>query len=42
MNKSFNKFQIVWAKIKGYPWWPGEVKLNYIIYRLWILKVIIK
>jgi len=27
MNKApFSKFQIVWAKIKGYPWWPGEVK----------------
>jgi len=30
MNKaSYTKSQIVWAKIKGYPWWPGEVKLKY-------------
>lgn len=27
MNKSciYNKGELVWAKIRGYPWWPGVV-----------------
>ena len=22
---SFKKGDVVWAKVKGYPWWPGEI-----------------
>ncbi|CAG9322117.1 unnamed protein product [Blepharisma stoltei] len=25
MDKCFAKGQLVWAKLKGYPWWPGVV-----------------
>ena len=25
MEKNFKKGEIVWAKIRGYPWWPGVV-----------------
>ena len=25
---SFEKGEVVWAKIKGYPWWPAVVGLN--------------
>lgn len=21
----FNKFEMVWAKILGWPWWPGRI-----------------
>lgn len=27
----FSVKEMVWAKIKGYPWWPGLVSLEYII-----------
>lgn len=30
MNE-YNLHEIVWAKIKGYPWWPAVVKNIYII-----------
>ena len=23
--------ELIWAKIKGYPWWPAIVKIKYII-----------
>ena len=23
-----NSFQVVWAKVRGYPWWPGIIKNN--------------
>lgn len=23
---SFKKGDVVWAKVKGYPWWPGEIR----------------
>ena len=29
---SFRPGEIVWAKVKGYPWWPGIV----IYFELWI------
>lgn len=25
MNQSIKIGDIVWAKVKGYPWWPGMV-----------------
>ncbi len=25
MTTQFNKGDIVWAKVKGYPWWPGVI-----------------
>lgn len=25
-NENFKKGDIVWAKVKGYPWWPGKIK----------------
>lgn len=25
MTETFKKGEIVWAKVKGYPWWPGVV-----------------
>lgn len=25
MDKKFNKGEVVWAKVKGFPWWPGVV-----------------
>ena len=25
MEKAYKKGEIVWAKIRGYPWWPGVV-----------------
>ncbi len=25
MSLSFEKGEVVWAKIKGYPWWPAVV-----------------
>jgi hypothetical protein len=27
---SFEKGEVVWAKIKGFPWWPGVVKLSFV------------
>ena len=27
----FKKNQVVWAKLKGYPWWPSVKKYNIII-----------
>lgn len=26
MDKKFRKGDIVWAKVRGFPWWPGVVK----------------
>ena len=26
MEEQFNKGNIVWIKLKGYPWWPGVVR----------------
>lgn len=26
MDKTFKKGEIVWAKVRGYSWWPGIVK----------------
>lgn len=26
MDKSFKKGEVVWAKVRGYSWWPGIVK----------------
>ena len=26
INLSFNKGEIVWAKVEGFPWWPGQIK----------------
>jgi hypothetical protein len=24
-NKTFSQNEVVWAKIKGFPWWPGVI-----------------
>jgi len=26
MEKKFKRGDIVWAKVRGFPWWPGIVK----------------
>ncbi len=26
MDKKFQKGEVVWAKVRGFPWWPGLVK----------------
>ena len=26
MEETFNLGEIVWIKLKGYPWWPGMVR----------------
>ena len=26
MEESFHKGEIVWAKVEGFPRWPGEIK----------------
>jgi hypothetical protein len=26
---NYEKGEVVWAKIKGYPWWPAVVGLNF-------------
>jgi hypothetical protein len=26
MEKKYRKGEVVWAKIRGYPWWPGVIK----------------
>jgi hypothetical protein len=26
MEKKFKKGEVVWAKVRGFPWWPGVVK----------------
>ena len=30
MEKKFRKGDLVWAKVRGFPWWPGMVteKIN--------------
>lgn len=28
MESTYNIGEIVWVKIKGYPWWPGIVSLT--------------
>lgn len=28
METGFVNKEIVWAKVKGYPWWPAEVTLH--------------
>ena len=25
----YEKGEVVWAKIKGFPWWPAVIGLNY-------------
>jgi len=25
MDKKFRKDELVWAKVRGFPWWPGKV-----------------
>ena len=27
-NRVFKKGDLIWAKIRGYPWWPGIVQSN--------------
>lgn len=31
MEEKFNQGEIVWTKLKGYPWWPGMVRRKHII-----------
>jgi hypothetical protein len=26
MEKKFQKGEVIWAKVRGFPWWPGLVK----------------
>lgn len=26
MEKKFKKGEVVWAKVRGFPWWPGVVR----------------
>ena len=28
MASKYNIGEVVWVKIKGYPWWPGVVRNN--------------
>ena len=28
MASKYNIGEVVWVKIKGYPWWPGIVSTN--------------
>ena len=30
MEENFNEGNIVWIKLKGYPWWPGIVRIKII------------
>jgi len=30
MDKKFKKDEIVWAKVRGFPWWPGKVNIKVI------------
>ena len=32
MEENFNEGNIVWIKLKGYPWWPGIVRIKIIKY----------
>ena len=27
MEETFKQGEIVWIKLKGYPWWPGMVRI---------------
>ena len=31
MEETFKQGEIVWIKLKGYPWWPGMVRYKLII-----------
>jgi hypothetical protein len=31
MEETFKLGEIVWVKLKGYPWWPGMVRHKYLI-----------
>lgn len=46
MSQRYSKRDIVWAKIKGFPWWPGMViknatLLSIIIFHLKVADVIL-
>ena len=28
MKRKFNIDEVVWAKIKGFPWWPASVSIT--------------
>ena len=28
MQYKFKKGEVVWAKIRGFPWWPGMVRIQ--------------
>jgi hypothetical protein len=34
MEETFEIGEIVWVKLKGYPWWPGMVRQKFIIINL--------
>lgn len=34
MEKMLEVGQIVWAKVRGYPWWPGIVRRGLSYFRL--------
>jgi hypothetical protein len=29
MERKFKKGEVVWAKVRGFPWWPGIVKSTF-------------
>jgi hypothetical protein len=31
MEESYDEGNVVWIKLKGYPWWPGVVRPKIII-----------
>ena len=31
MEEQYKVGNIIWIKLKGYPWWPGIVKSKFII-----------
>ena len=28
MEEKYSEGNVVWVKLKGYPWWPGVVSIN--------------
>ncbi len=29
MESKIQKGELIWAKLKGFPWWPAIVRINY-------------
>lgn len=39
MRSKFKEGDIVWGKVKGYPWWPGIVNFTSFRYQISLLRV---